>query len=251
MCLIWFPAAILTAQEQQPLRVVTTPTAGSLPAKSYQLETHLFDGGGVTQRLLVGVTGHVDVGVSYSGANIIGSRSLDWPPHVGMQLRVRIIEETFGTPGVSLGFDSQGDGPFFEGEDLNRFRTKSRGAYIVVSRNYQLLGSLGLHGGVNYSFEDDDGDKDPSFWAGFDKSVTDRFDICAEYDFASNDNENKEITANRGWLNTSLKFHLSSSFVLELDIQNILRNAKRDLSGISEEKPEPARELRLYYTASF
>ena len=144
MCLIWFPAAILTAQEQQPLRVVTTPTAGSLPAKSYQLETHLFDGGGVTQRLLVGVTGHVDVGVSYSGANIIGSRSLDWPPHVGMQLRVRIIEETFGTPGVSLGFDSQGDGPFFEGEDLNRFRTKSRGAYIVVSRNYQLLGSLGL-----------------------------------------------------------------------------------------------------------
>jgi hypothetical protein len=249
--LFFSPPEGLLAQGHQPQRIVTTPTAGSLPARSYQLETHLFDGGGVTQRLLIGVTGHVDIGVSYSGANIIGSRALDWAPHVGAQLRIRIIEETFGTPGISLGYDSQGDGPFFEGENLNRFRTKSRGAYLAVSRNYQLLGNLGLHGGVNYSFEDDDGDRDPSFWAGLDKSVTSNVDICAEYDFATNDNENKDITANRGWMNISLKLHLSGSFTLELDIQNILRNAKRDLSGISEEKPEPARELRLYYTSHF
>lgn len=239
------------AQGYQPMRIVTTPTAGSLPAKSYQLETHLFDGGGVTQRVLVGVTGHVDIGVSYSGANIIGSRELDWAPHAGMQIQIRIIEETFGSPGIAVGFDSQGDGPYFEGGGLNRFRTKSRGAYLVVSRNYRFLGDLGLHGGVNYSFEDDDGDRDPSFWGGLDKSITQNIELCAEYDFAANDNENKDMTANRGWLNIALKLHLSDSFTLEADIQNILRNAKRDLSGISENEPEPARELRLYYTARF
>ena len=54
-----------------------------------------------------------------------------------------------------------------------------------MSRNYNLLGDLGFHGGVNYSFETDDGDKDPSFWVGFDKSIIQALTVCCEYDFAT------------------------------------------------------------------
>ncbi|MFC1485967.1 hypothetical protein ACFL55_02960, partial [Candidatus Latescibacterota bacterium] len=151
------------------------PTAGTLPGKSYYLETYLFDGGGVTQRLAVGVTDLLDVGVSFSGANIIGSHPVVWQPHVGAQVRVRIIEESITSPGVAVGFDSQGEGQYLPSRD--RFRQKSKGAYLAISRNYRLLGDFGFHGGVNYSFEDAD-DQDPSFWVGVDKSLGPNLDIC-------------------------------------------------------------------------
>lgn len=239
------------AQNIQPNRLVIAPTAGSLPSKTYMLETHLFDGGGVEQRISVGLTELVDVGISYSGSNIIGSNSIVWQPHVGAQIRIRIIEESMRNPGFSIGFDSQGDGQYIPGKDMNRFRIKSKGAYLVISRNYRMLGDLGVHGGVNYSFEDDDGDRDPSFWIGIDKNIGSSIEICCEYDFATNDNENKSITSDRGYLNSAVKLNINDTFTLEFDLQNILRNSKKDFTGRTNDRPEASRELRFYYSAKF
>ena len=161
----------LFAQTLTPTRLVDSPTAGTLPGKALLMETCLFDGGGVVQTAGFGVTELLDVGVSYGGAGIVGAGRVTWQPHVAFQVRVRIIEETERNPAIAIGFDSQGFGPFARGQELNRFRTKSRGAYLVVSRNYKLYGDLGFHGGVNYSLETDDGDEDPSFWAGIDKNI--------------------------------------------------------------------------------
>ncbi|MCE5252029.1 hypothetical protein LLG96_17635 [bacterium] len=241
----------LYGQTLTPQRIVDAPTAGSLPSKTVMLETHLFDGGGVTQTASVAVTDLIGIGCSYSGAGVIGAGRVTWQPHAAFQLRIRVIEESLNSPAVSIGFDSQGYGPYIKGAKLNRFRTKSRGVYLVVSRNYRLLGDLGFHGGVNYSFEDDDGDKDPSFWAGIDKDIGHAFELCGEYDFATNDNENKSITSNRGYLNGALKWHLGGAFTLELDVKNILRNTKKDISGYLDEQPEPSRELRFSYHKTF
>ena len=226
MIVITIPAP-LHAQTIQPRRLVTSPTAGTLPHGSYALETHLFDGGGVTQRFAVGIADLLEVGLSYSGANIVGSRHVTWQPHVGAQFRVRIIEESMSAPGIALGFDSQGDGQYIG--ELRRFRQKSKGVYVVVSRNYRLFGNLGIHGGMNYSFEDDD-DRDPSFWAGIDKDVFTNLELVCEYDFATNDNDDRAMTANRGYLNAAVKLNLSRAFILEFDVRNILRNEKSDLN---------------------
>ena len=239
------------AQNIVPRRLVSAPTAGSLSSRTYFLETHLFDGGGVTQRIGIGITNFVDIGVSYSGSNIIGSRKVIWQPYAGAQIRIRIIEESMRSPAFSIGFDSQGEGAYIPGEKLNRFRVKSRGAYLVMSRNYRMLGDLGMHTGVNYSFEDNDGDRDPSFWIGIDKTIGNRVELCCEYDFATNDNKDKSITLGRGYLNSAVKLTLSGAFTLEFDLQNILRNAKKDLTGHSQDRPEPSRELRIIYHARF
>ena len=238
-------------QDIEPCRLVIAPTAGSLPSKTYVLETVLFDGGGVAQRVSVGLTELVDIGVSYSGSNIIGSNSIVWQPHVGAQISIRVIEESMRNPGFSIGFDSQGVGQYIPGKNLNRFRTKSKGAYLVMSRNYSMLGDLGVHGGVNYSFEYDDGDKDPSFWIGIDKNIGNSIDVCCEYDLATNDNEDKGITSDRGYLNSAVKLNINNAFTLEFDLQNILRNAKKDSAGNTQDRPEPSRELRFYYRAVF
>ena len=236
------------AQALQPLRLVSAPTAGTLPAKSYSLETHLFDGGGVAQRISVGVTDLLDIGVSFSGAGIVGSRPVVWQPHAGAQVRVRIIEESMSSPGVALGFDSQGEGQYLPSR--GRFRQKAKGVYLAVSRNYRLLGDIGFHGGVNYSFEDED-DSDPSFWVGIDKSLGPSLDVCGEYDFATNDNDDRSMTANRGYLNAAVRFRLNGVFTLEVNLRNILQNEKALPDGSSSDKPEPARELRFSYNAWF
>jgi len=235
------------AQNMVSHRLVSAPTAGALSSRSFIIETHLFDGGGVTERFGYGLSDYVSLGVSYSGSNIIGSRRINWQPHVGAQIQVRIIEESMNSPAISIGFDSQGSGSYIEGNTLNRFRTKSKGVYLVMSRNYRLLGDVGLHAGANYSFETDDEDKDPSFWLGLNKSITRRIELCCEYDFATNDNDDDSISSGRGYLNSAVKLNLSGAFTLEFDLQNMLRNEKIDLTGQSTERPELSREIRILY----
>ena len=246
---ILFPLA--SNADIPPCRIVNAPTAGILPHRSYYLETHLFDGGGVTQRVIVGLFNYVNLGVSYSGSGVIGSDKVNWQPQVGFQASVRIVEESMRNPAVSIGFDSQGQGPYIRQDGMNRFLNKSRGFYAAVSRNYSLLGNLGLHGGANYSLEDSDGDHDPSFWAGFDKDLGQNFEFACEYDFATNDNENGSITSGKGYLNTGFKIKLNGSFILEFNLENILRNTKEDYLGVERDKPQPSRELRLTYIGSF
>jgi hypothetical protein len=240
---------VLYADINAPLRLVSAPTAGLLPGKAYSLETYLFDGDGVAQRISAGITDILTVGVSYGGSHIIGASRVEWQPHVCVQARIRIIEETLAHPALAIGFDSQGEGSFLSGKKLNRFVNKSKGSYLVVSRNYNLLGNLGLHGGANYSLENDDGDYDPSFWAGIDKDFGSNMELCCEYDFATNDNENRAMTSNRGYLNCAVRLNFGGSFTLEFDLRNILRNAKKNFIGRMEERPEPSREIRFCYTA--
>jgi hypothetical protein len=239
------------SQDIPPLRLVDTPTAGTLPGKTLLMETHLSDGGGVVQTVSYGVIDLLGIGCSYGGTGVVGAGRVTWQPHVAVQMRIRVVEESLITPAVAVGFDSQGFGPYARGEKLNRFRTKSRGAYIVASRNYTLLGDLGFHGGANYSLETDDGDEDPSFWVGCDKTIGPNIELLCEYDFATNDNDDRNLTYNRGYLNSALRWQFGGGFMLELDIKNILRTAKRDVTGLTDNQPEPSRELRFGYLRRF
>lgn len=241
----------ISAENLPPSRLVIAPTSGSLPARTYIFDTQLFDGGGVVYMFNIGIADLVNIGISYGGARIIGSSPVIWQPHVGARFRIRVLEESLKSPAVSLGFDSQGDGPYLTGEGLNRFRIKSRGVYIVMSRNYRFLGDLGFHGGVNYSLETDDNDRDPSFWVGFDKSIIKRLEMCFEYDFATNDNENRNDSSRRGYLNAAVKWKFGEAFVLEFNLKNILRDAQYDGTGYLVDEPEPSREIRLYYLGRF
>lgn len=215
------------------------------------MDTQLFDGGGIMHMIGIGVTDLVNIGVSYGGSHIIGSTKISWQPHAAFQVRIRIVEESMKNPAVSIGFDSQGDGAYLGGKGLNRFLTKSRGVYAVVSRNYRLLGNMGFHGGVNYSLEEDDGDRDPSFWAGLNKSVGNNIEVCGEYDFATNDNERGSMNVKHGYLNSALKWSFGGVFTLEFDLKNILRNDKMDTEGLFREKPQVSREIRLFYQGRF
>jgi len=232
-------------------RLVSAPTASSIPSREFLFDTVFFGDGGVTAVFEYGLTDLVDVGVSYGGARVIGSSKISWQPHAGVRFRARVVEETLRNPAVAVGFDSQGEGAYLGGERLNRFQVKSRGLYVVASRNYRMLGHLGLHAGAAYSFESADGDSDPTFWCGMNKSVGRHIELCGEYDFATNDNEYDSMNVKHGYLNLALKLSLGGVFTVEFDVKNLLRNGRRDASGEIVADPEPAREVRLFYRGGF
>lgn len=249
--LILFCASFVSAADAPFTRLVTTPTAASLPSLNYSLETHLFDSGGVVQTVVFGLHDLIDIGVSYGGSDFIGSSRISLQPHAAAKIQVRILEETYANPAIAVGFDSQGQGAYSGGDNAERFRVKSRGAYIVASRNYRLLGDLGLHGGVNYSLEKDDGDGDPDFWAGLNKSVWGGIELSCEYDAATNDSKGGDIKLDQGYLNAAFKWSFNGVFTIEFDLTNILRTSRYVSPDMREDNPQPGREIRLVYRGVF
>jgi len=143
-------------------------------------------------------------------------------------------------PAVSFGFDSQGYGRY--DEDNKRYQFKSRGAYVVASKNFGLLYGLGFHGGANYSFETEDGDKDFNLFWGIDVIFNREFRAFIEYDLANNDNELKDTYGSgSGYMNTGFQWTFSDQLFLQFDVKNLLKNGPHDI----------IREFRIEYMEFF
>jgi hypothetical protein len=225
-------AAGAAALSMQPRNIVDLPTAGLPMRAGFYVESDVYSDGGVLVSLGVGFARYFSFGISYGGLGVIGSGDPDMNPEPGVHLKARIIDESFALPAVAIGFDSQGRGAFLDGKD--RYLVKSRGIFAVASKNWDILGPLSLHGGINYSLEKED-DNDPTLFIGAIKSFSGFLDITAEYDFALNDNEGDEdFIENRGFLNASVVWHVNENFSIGLEVRDIITEDKVDVEDLRE-----------------
>ncbi len=226
---------VAVSLRSQPYKIIDFPTAGLLPRGAFRVETDVYAEGGVLLHLGVGFARYFSFGISYGGSNIIGSDDPVMNPEPAVNLKARIIEESLVLPAVAIGFDSQGYGEYLEDEGKygeERYIVKSRGLFAVASKNWELIGPLSLHGGVSYSLEDEK-DNDPTVFIGLIKSFGGVLDICAEYDFASNDNEGTcAIIENRGYLNAALVWHVSENLSLSIEVRDIATKSRTECDGI-------------------
>ncbi|TFH02247.1 MAG: hypothetical protein E4H13_02670 [Calditrichales bacterium] len=225
----------------EPLRLIDTPTAGTLMRGSFRAETDVYPSGGILAGISAGISNRFMFGLSYGGTNMIGVGEVDWNKQIGATVRYRLFEEDFVIPAILLGYDSQGYGAFLD--STNRYINKSMGLFAAVSKNFQFLGILGLHGGVNYSFEKDDKDKDLNVFAGIEKSINPELVFVAEYDFAFNDDAPSSVGRGKGYLNAGLKWAFAGKLEISFVLKDIFKN-RRDINGIS-------REIRIAYAEIF
>jgi hypothetical protein len=155
----------------------------------------------------------------------------------GMQLKVRVLDETRTVPAVGLGFDSQGRGEYDPSQD--RYAFKSPGVYTVVSKNLDFLGYLTLHAGANYSLERGDDDDDVNAYLGAEKTIGGVLSLTAEYDFAFNDNDHNARGKGRGYLNAALRWSIGSGLTISAVLQDLLQNGGNNVFAL--------RSLRLEY----
>jgi len=204
--------------------LVDMPTAGILEKGFVGVSMDLMPYGVVIPKIEVGVFDGFSFGISYGGSNIIGSGKVDMYDLPGVNLRVRIIDETVSLPAFTLGFDSQGKG--YYDDELERYQIKSSGFFVAASKNFEFLGYLSLHGAINYSLERDDNDKDLNIEIGFEKTVGPKFSIVGEYDFAINDNTGKALGNGSGFMNFGVRWSMGDGFTLGLNLRDMLNNKK-------------------------
>ena len=229
-------------QELEPRQLVEAPTAGLLPRGSFGLDFRFYGGDGILGDISVGLFDRGMIGISFGGRELLGNSAVEWNPRLEFSGRLRLAEEGYSMPGLAVGYTSQGHGAY--DDVLSRYTSKSKGAYLVASKNFKSpMGQMGIHVGMNRSFEDTDGDGDFSGYIGLDKAIGKDVVVVGEYDFGLNDNSGNALGSGNGFLNAGVRWAVSTTFAVEFDVKNIFRNGQQN--------PHPDRELRIVYFEKF
>ena len=223
--------------------LIDVPTAGILQKGESEISAKIYRENGLLLGTRVGLFPRFMFGVSYGAEHVVGNQYPQWHDRVEFNAKFRLIDETVKYPALAVGYDSQGHGSHHE--DAERYDIKSKGFYAVASKNYNFLGNLGFHSGVNYSFEAED-DDDLNAFLGLDKSAGDVVNLLAEYDFAWNDNTNCSKICDLekiGYLNAAASVHFSENLILKAAFYDILEN-RSDTHGTD-------RTIMLIYKMTF
>jgi len=227
--------------ELEPRYLVDVPTAGMLDKGSMAIDIDFYQEGGLLLALSAGVLDRLSFGISYGGSHLIGASSPVMNETPGVNVKLRIIEESVALPAIAIGFDSQGKDGYIK--DLDRYTVKSPGLYAAASKNYTLLGFFSLHGGVNYSFERADGDKDINLFFGAEKSIGPILSLVMEYNMGLNDNSGDAIGKGQGYLNAALRCGLGNGLTIAVHIKDLMHNG--------QEITVANRTVRLEYARAF
>jgi hypothetical protein len=225
----------------EPRVTIDFPTAGVLPKSTFSSAVEFFQDGGVLVSLSFGIFTRFDLGVSYGGSGILGSNDVTFNKAPGVNLKWRILDETAQSAAIAIGFDSQGRESYID--STKRYTIKSPGFFIVASKNYSFLGYWSIHGGLNYSLEHNDDDRDPNGFFGMEKTLGPAMSLLAEYNLGTNDDGKRSLGRGRGYLNVGLRWALADGFVIGFDLKDLLKNqSKESFSN---------RILRLEYARAF
>ncbi len=249
--------SLMFAQSEQPyppLELVSIPTAGTLPKGSYTYETILTKNGGVTPKLAVGLTDNLTFGFAYGIHNLIGDQKPDYNPQPGFIIKYRAYSETTKWPAIVLGLNTQGKGNYLVKENIvgGRYEQKALGFYITASKNWNMMGNLGVHIGLSKNtWEDLDADDDINFFIGIDKELNRSFSLLLECDAALNDNEYEfdDLTFGRGkgYVNAALRWAVVPNVLVEINFNDIRKNSTIE----SKEVEYTNREIKIMYSESF
>ena len=244
MCMaIYFFSYRLQAQPGSLLlgTLIDVPTTKTISMGGLETELRMYAGGGLLTSLRVGITYRFSLGVSYGGENIVGTGDVNLNPQPCVHIQYLFMDEQFLIPAIVVGFNSQGFGGY--DKTLKRYKIKSRGLYAVASKNTSFLGGIGLHGGLSWSLEKQDGDSDPTLFLGCHKWLNSELVILGEYDAAINDNNENALGRGKGYLNAGVRWIFKESLFVEFAWKNILENVK-NIQGSS-------REIKLVYVTHF
>ena len=221
--------------------LIDMPTAGILQKGYVGVTSDVLPQGTLIEKLEVGVFDNISFGISYGGVDVIGAGSPNWYKLPGVNIRYRVINETVAFPAVTLGFDSQGKGEYFD--STSRYAIKSPGFFGAASKNFEFMGYLSLHATVNYSLENKDGDDFLNLMIGAEKTIGTSVSLIGEYNFAFNDNSTRYYGSGNGYLNVGVRWAIGNGFTLGFDLRDLLDNKKWSPSSAD-------RAIRLEYIKS-
>jgi hypothetical protein len=211
------------AGHTEPIYMIDSPTAGLLTHGEYHIQGRTGPESSILLDFRVGIKNRVHMGVAFGMQNVFSYEEIEFNDRVGFQIRLRLFEEDDRRPGLALGFNSQGTGAW--SEDDERYDRKSRGFYAVISRNWKIpVGHFSLHGGVNYSLENQDDDNLNAF-AAFDWEAMPGLEFIFDLDGAFNDNVDNDRYGGGGvYLDGAIRVTYGENLQMMLIFRDLTRN---------------------------
>jgi opacity protein-like surface antigen len=204
----------------------------------------------------IGILDYLTVGVSYGGADVFGTGSPTMNPRPGFQAKFRITNGGPILPAISVGYDDQGHGKYYdfnprypgENRDYDRYQFKAKGFYLVFSQEIEVLGALGLHLGVSYNLIEDKDDDGVDVYGSLEKTLGPHLVLLGAYSLGLNDDDpDNSLGSGHGYLDAGVRWRVTENFNLEFRFTNLLEN-QLDTLG---EAGGYARRLDLLYVGSF
>jgi hypothetical protein len=216
--------SVATILQSNNLHTVTNPTAGVLSQGESKVQQLIYKNNGMMIGANVGLFENFQFGVTYGAENIVGDQEPNWNRQPGFNARLRIINETLEIPAIAIGVETQGFGAYYH--DYKRYDIKSKGAYLVASKNFGFLGMIGFDFGTNYTFEKEDDKTALDFFVGMYKTLGPTIMLFSDFSLGLNDNcQNSELTGkSRGYLNSAVHFRINDQLTLKLLMKDLLRN---------------------------
>ena len=256
--------SVFSQEMLQPRRLVDAHTAGMLPRASVDFDCRYYPasdpalGAGLNAGIAVGVTDRLMIGIGYGGEGLVGrGNNVKFNYFPGLLFKYRIFEESFGGPGVALGYDHQGYGGMTDTSefDYRGYIYPSPGFFLALSKNFRFLkhGFFGIHATLNYSMETVKQAKWPNFFAGFDCSLNEELAFVVEYNGGFNLRDPREgrpdyyARINEGYLNCGLRWAFSPQFFIEFDAKDVFENRRFSKGS----QVGWCRELKVVYFFSF
>lgn len=204
----------------------------------------------------IGILDYLTVGVSYGGVGVFGTGQATMNPRPGFQGKFRITNGGPILPAISVGYDDQGHGKYYDfnprypGQNLDydRYQFKAKGFYLVFSQEIDLLGALGLHLGASYNVIEDKDDDGVDVFASLEKTLGPYLVLLGAYSLGLNDDDpDNSLGSGYGYLDAGVRWRVTDNFNLEFRFTNLLENQLETLG----EEGGYARRLDLLYVGSF
>jgi len=228
---------------QLDINLIDTPTARILDKNQYNINFRFFQEGGVLVTGKAGLTENLTIGASYGGKQVIGVERFESNPQPTFSLKYKLAEQGEEMPvSIAVGYDGQGYGTYYKTGDTVKidggpktiiqgiafYQTNSPGFFLSAS---EKLERFYVHGGVNYSLENDPGKNGFSLFLGVDAQFTpqivgkleynDLFHGEIKYSDLLDRSPDKVFRSSGGELNIGFKWQYTPEFSLEFDIRDL------------------------------
>jgi hypothetical protein len=234
------PAA---GQPPADITIIDSPTPAVLPHGGYLFFGSIGPESSMLFAVKVGFFDRVMLGASFGMQRFLGRGDISVNDKLGLEARVRVIDESDAAPALALGVDTQGQDAFIESAD--RYERKSKGIYAVIGKNYHLIGDFTLDAGINYSLENrDEGGVD--VFGGFAMGLVKGFSLLLDYDPSLNDNDAKvptHLTRGRGYLDAGARIDYGDNLRFKILFKDLFGNFRPE-TGVS-------RSIEVFYINSF
>ncbi|GEM_PF-432740 len=203
--------------------IVDLPTAGIAPKKSLTIYSLVRENGSVLFEGSYSPFDDIQLGGGYVLNNLIGTEDVTASIIPLIHTKWRLLNERKYTPAITLGFSTFGRGKFEQTK--KEFQTNSPGVYIALSKEWKWsVGSLSTHGGINFSFDPEQVNRNPNYYFGLEQALSSRLSVLLEYNAMLDETR----YSSKGLLNTAFRFSIIKGVTLEFQLRDIFKSTSQN-----------------------